>query len=139
LLCDRVPAQFALTGASTHLSVEVDAKRNDALSRLYTQTFAPALMLLLDRAYSPGLLVRPRPGRTELCGEFAAGDALRAAAAFAAGSVRVLDRFLRERGRAALPTRLQGRIEPARQRFGWYVDRTAFGPDLYRVGRDALL
>ena len=45
-------------------------------ARLYTETFAAALMLLMNRDDSPGLLVRPRPGRAELCGEFTGSQAL---------------------------------------------------------------
>ena len=34
-----------------------------------------------------------------------------------------------------LPPVLDIEPEPARERYGWYVDREAFGPDLYVVGR----
>ena len=85
---------------------------------------------------SPGLLVRPRPGRLELCGEHVAGDPARAAAAFAVGSVRALagasHRTLTELGVAT-------RTEPATERFGLYVDRLGFGPDLYTEGRASVL
>ena len=64
------------------------AKLNDRVCRLYAETFAADLMLLMNRIDSPGLLVRPRPGRTELCGEYIEDEPLAAAAAFVAGSTR---------------------------------------------------
>lgn len=130
----------AMYGASTHISVEVDPDLNDELCAIYARTFAPALMLLLDRTDSPGLLVRPRPSRTELCGEFVQGAQLRAATAFAAGSVMAIQATLRGETEALpLPPALDVVVEPGRQRHGWYVDREAFGPDLYMEGRDAEL
>jgi hypothetical protein len=90
-------------------------------------------MLTLDRADSPGLLVRPRPGRLELGGEYAGGPALRAAIAFAVGSVLALERA----PRASHPPPVRLRLEAARERFGYYVDRTATGSDLYAHGRSA--
>jgi hypothetical protein len=129
-----------LYGGSTHLSVEVEPQLNDELCLIYAETFAPALMLLMDQAESPGLLIRPRPSRTELCGEFVTGVRLRAALAFAAGSVMAIEAQLRgDTGAEALPEPVEVTTEPARRRHGWYVDRTAFGPDLYRHGRSAQL
>jgi len=93
-------------------------------------------MVLMDRTSSPGLLVRPRPGRLELCGEYVDGVAARGALAFAVGSVRALARGDR-RALAELAVRV--RLEPAVERYGLYVDRRAFGPDLYDEGRGAVL
>ena len=131
-------SEIRLKGRSTHLSVECDPRIVDEVAWLYAQTFAPAIMLLLDDAESPGLLVRARPSRLELCGEFATDSRLRSAAALAAGSVLALSDALRS-GRATQPPRLRGTIETARRRFGWYVDRRAFGPDLYDQGRSSVL
>lgn len=129
-----------LVGGSTHLSVEVPHAVNEQLCDLYAQTFAPALMLLMDHQQSPGLLIRPRPGRTELCGEFVHGARLRAALAFAAGSVLATQAQLEHRGDDALfPAQLQVLVEQGRQRHGLYVDRTAFGPDIYEHGRETQL
>ena len=129
-----------LVGGSTHLSVEVDPELNDELCAIYTQTFAPALMLLIDRADSPGVLIRPRPSRAELCGEFVEGARLRAAIAFAAGSVAAVQAVLRGDDDALpLPMSLEVAATPGRQRHGWYVDRKALGPDLYEQGRGAEL
>lgn len=62
-------------------------------------------MLLLDRASSSGIYLRPRPGRLEICGEFADGVRLRAVSAFVAGSVRATARGLGGE-RALLPPAL---------------------------------
>ncbi len=116
------------------------AKLNDRVCRLYAETFAADLMLLMDRTDSPGLLVRPRPGRTELCGEFIENEPLAAAAAFVAGSTRACAAAVRRpSGRAALPPRLDVRLARAVHRYGWYVDRGAFGTDLHAASRRALL
>ena len=41
--------------------------------------------------------------------------------------------------RLRLPSLPRAETAPALQRFGWYVDRRAFGPDLYDRGRDTRL
>jgi hypothetical protein len=125
-----------LEGYSTHVSVSLTARNDRRLARRYSQTFAPALMILMDRTSSPGLLVRPRPGRLELCGEYVSGVTARGAAAFAVGSVRALVRADR---RALAALRVGVRLEPAQERYGVYVDRRAFGTDLYEGGRGAVL
>ena len=118
---------------STHLSVETHSMSADQLCLWFAQTFAPALMLLLDRVDSPGILVRPRPQRFEVGGEFIAGERLGAALTFLAGAVIALESARR------LPPAVEVVVEPARRRYGWYVDRSAFGPDLYEQGRGARL
>lgn len=135
-----VPGGLGLDGYSAHFSAAMPAKLNDRVCRLYAQTFAADLMLLMDRLDSPGLLVRPRPGRTELCGEFVRGEPLAAAAAFVAGTTRACEAAVRRpRRRAALPPRLDVRLARAVHRYGWYVDRRAFGTDLHAASRQALL
>jgi Bacterial Ig-like domain (group 3)/IPT/TIG domain len=135
-----VPCGIELDGYSTHLSAAMPAKLNDRVCRLYAGTFAADLMLLMDRADSPGLLVRPRPGRTELCGEFLENEPLAAAAAFVAGSTRACAAAVRGRsGRTALPPRLDVQLARAVHRYGWYVDRGAFGMDLHSASRRTLL
>jgi len=133
-LARRLPRGVRLEGWSTHLSVSLPGDAVHACAARYATTFAPALMLLMDRARSPGLLVRPRPGRLELCGEYVAGPALHAAVAFAAGSVRAVVDEVQGTASARVP-RLSGRIRMADRRYGWYVDRRAFGEDLYAAGR----
>lgn len=127
-----------IDGYSTHISVELPEAVTDKVARLYTQTFAPALMLLLDGRTSPGLLVRPRPGRLELGGEFAEGTHLMAAVAFAVGSAWAAG--VAVAGRRRLPiAQLDGRLLPDDHRYGWFVGRSAFGLDLYAGGRSAVL
>jgi hypothetical protein len=98
-------------------------------------------MLLMDRMTSPGLLVRPRPGRLELCGEHVEGAHLRAVAAFAAGSAVVCAQAAQRRSRASvdLPAPLAVELAPAVGRHGLYVDRAAFGRDLYVRNRRTVL
>ena len=120
-----------LDGVSTHLNVEIVDARVVRTAGRFAQRHSAAMMLLLDRRDSPGLLVRPRRGRLEVGGEYATGTQLTAAAVFAAAAALDCERFSR-----AAPL-ARARLEPARERFGWYVDRQAFGPDLYRDGRQA--
>lgn len=141
-LLDRLPASWSADGYSTHISVAIPSGSGDRLARLYARTFAPALMLLMDRRDSPGLLVRPRPGRLELCGEFVDAIYLRSAVAFAVGSVSACLATLVTQGCASpvqLPAALEATITGAHQRYGWYVRRDAFGCDLYTSGRPTVL
>lgn len=133
----RLPRE-ELVGYSTHLSVSVPDRIGDRVARLFLRTFAPALMLLMDRKDSPGLLVRPRPGRLELGGEFVTGPQLASALAFATGSV--LACVEHELCAEHLPIRrIKGEVVPDDHRYGWFIGRHAFGGDLYRDGRRALL
>jgi HYR domain len=135
-----LPRGTGLDGYSAHFSAAMPAKLNDRVCRLYAETFAADLMLLMDRIDSPGLLVRPRPGRTELCAEFIEDERLAAAAAFVAGTTRACAAAVRRPGaRTALPPRLDVRLARAVHRYGWYVDRRAFGTDLHAATRRALL
>ena len=131
-----LPSHLRLDGYSTHLNLEVDDNDVVAAGRLFVKRFAPAMMLLLDRATSPGLLVRPRCGRLELGGEYCQGDHLRAAATFAAAGGLACAAAVRSReARRHLPRAVRSRVRPSNIRAGWYVDRKAFGSDLYRDGR----
>ena len=122
-----------LIGYSTHINVEVTDRRVAAVARLIARRLALPIMLSLDRADSPGLLIRPRPGRLEVGGEFAAGDQLRAALVMTIGVVMLAERSIRFRWR--LPTSPTVNPERAVERYGWYIDRRAYGPDLYEHGR----
>jgi hypothetical protein len=137
-LVDACGAARSVQGWSTHLNVEVAPARARATAQLVATRFAPALMLLMDGPTSPGLLVRPRPARLEIGGEFVTGDGLRAAAVMAAGAVLTCERAASDRrARRALPPAPDARIQPARARYGHYVDRSAYGGDLYEHGRSA--
>lgn len=125
-----------LIGYSTHINVEVDDRIVVRVARLIARRLALPIMLGLDRADSPGLLIRPRPGRLEVGGEFAAGDQLRAATVITIAMVLLAESRLGPRGwRPAV--RPRPAVVDATERYGWYLDRRAFGPDLYREGRSA--
>ena len=84
-----LPASIEVSGYSTHLNLQMPDRLNDAVCDGVIRRFVPALMLLTERADSPGVLVRPRPGRLEVGTEFVDGPSLRAAAVLLAGvSVR---------------------------------------------------
>jgi hypothetical protein len=139
-LREALPPQLTLRGYSTHLSVGTPTPLTSRVASIYTQRFAAPMMLLLDRRDSPGLLVRTRPGRTELCGEYATGRSLRGAAAFATGSVLASIRAVGDRRyRRQLPPIVDVARVPAVQRTGWFIDRMGFGTDLYAAGRAARL
>jgi hypothetical protein len=139
-LVARLAPDLVLDGGSTHISVSMDDRLTQPVCSLYARTFAPALMLLMDRRDSPGLLVRPRPGRVELGGEYVAGEYLAAAATFAVGSVLACEAAIEGRVPDSSPlAEMDVRLEPARARYGWYVDRRAFGGDLYTTGRATIL
>lgn len=126
------PSDHELVGFSTHISVSWRVRHDDRMARNWARLFAPAMMLLLDRPTSPGLVVRPRPGRLELCGEYATDDRLAAALAFAAASVRTIQRIPHQDLRR---WSVEMTLQPSLDRYGWYVDRAAFGgTDLYTVG-----
>lgn len=128
-----------LSGYSTHVSIEVPDDRVVAVARQVLARHAPALMLAFDRVDSPGILVRPRPGRLEICGEFTAGRQFRTAAALSLGVALLADRTVRRPWTGRSAARVRGSLVPAVERYGWYVDREAFGSDLYRDGRTARL
>lgn len=132
-------APAGIDGYSTHISVEVQDRAVIAAGRRFVRRYASSMMLLLDRTTSPGLLVRPRRGRLEVCGDHVVGEQLVAATVFAtAASLDCLSR--RPRGTAGFRSVAPApRSEPAVERYGWYVDRLAFGVDLYRGGRSAVL
>jgi hypothetical protein len=139
-LVDVLPARLRLDGYSTHLNVEVDDRDVVAAGKLFVRRFAASMMLLLDRAMSPGLLVRPRIGRLEIGGEYCTGDQLRVAVTFAAASSLTCAAAVRSKqARRALPRPVRTRVRPSNIRAGWYVDRRAFGADLYRDGRNTTL
>ena len=115
------------------MNVALPTHQGDRVARVFTRRFAPALMLLMDRADSPGLLVRPRPERLEFGAEYVSDVHLRAAAAFAAGSVLAITDGASTA--SSLPPRVRVHATRAVERYGLYVDRSAFGVDLYADGR----
>lgn len=136
-----LPHDVEAGGFSTHLSASLPD--DDALDvlRLFAGAFAPVVMLLLDGPEGRGVYVRPRPGRIELCGDYATGAYLRAASVFFAGGVRACAAALSGNGAASpRPPLLAIRLRPATGRYGAYVGRRlALGFDLYGAGRRARL
>jgi hypothetical protein len=138
-LASRLPAGARLEGYSSHLSVAVAPSYSVAMAKLYAASFSASLMLLMDSAPSPGLLVRPRASRLELGGEFVDGQRLVVAAIFAVGSVRAC-RYRLEKGyQGDFPDRLCVQLQRDDQRYGWFVSRSAFARDLYASGRETPL
>ena len=134
-----LPGGLRLDGYSTHVSLSMPAAMNAAVCRLFLSTFAPGMMLLADRIDSPGLLVRPRPGRMELATEYVSGSRLRAVTAYAAGAAAATAAAVRSGIATLLPPPVRVRPVATADRFGWGLARDAFGEDLLRGGRDALL
>jgi hypothetical protein len=129
-----------LRGYSTHISVATPNRIGERVATMFASRFAVPMMMLLDDSRSPGLLIRPRPGRTEICGEYAAGSRLATALLFAVAAVRACHDLARgDTRRSATASGIDARVVPAVERFGWYVDRRAFGCDLYLDGRSAVL
>ena len=137
-LCASLGAHAELHGYSTHINVSVDA---DPLrvAWLYARHFALPSMLLIDQPESPGLLVRPRPKRLEVGGEYAVGQQLRAALVFNLAAGAACAAAASGRSPSKLPPAIYGDITAAVERPGWYIDRRAFGTDLYRYGRDTVV
>lgn len=135
-LAEALGDGYRLEGYSTHLNVSAPRRGDQRLALCFATVFAPSLMLLLDRPTSPGLLVRPRPGRLELGGEFADGRALGVALTFAIGGTLAAASMSR---RVAHGLAVDVSLQAAVERYGWYVDRRAFGCDLYALGREAPL
>ena len=121
-LLSRLSAGVQLDGCSTHISVAVPEGREDAVAKMYTSRFAPGLTLLVDGSSSPGLAIRPRPGRLEICGEFLEGTSLRVAVAFAAGGVAACTEAVASSPQPALPPELVIELLPVVDRYGWYFD-----------------
>ena len=140
-LGEVLPSGLVLRGYSTHVSISTPCDIVERVARMYVRRFVPALMLVMNGRETPGLLVRPRPGRTELCGEFVDRASLRAAVAFAVGSTAACVQAVSGPRRKAmrLPPELDLEPEPATGRYGWYVDRERFGVDLHRDGRETQL
>lgn len=132
-----LPAGAALEGYSTHISIAVPDALVDRAADRFVRHFSAAMTLLLDEPNSPGLLVRPRPGRLELGGEFADGDRLAVATVFAIGAVRASVGAVRRGLFAArhLPPALAVEPESAVERYGWFVGDAQLGVALHQDGR----
>ena len=145
LLREALPAEATLEGYSTHISVQVPSGSEERAALHLAERYAPVLTWLLDRPESPGLLVRPRPGRVEVGGDFVEGERLALAAVLAVGAVRAAVRStsrsaglvhaLRVVRRAAgAPPRLAVTPSPAVARYGWFIGDDELGVALHRHG-----
>ena len=125
---DRLPGT-KLTGYSTHISVEVPEGLEVEVARLYVNRFGPAMLLAMDGPEAPGLRIRPRHGRLELCGDFVAGSRLEHALELAAGSVArcVAARTGSSDPATVLPAAIRHGWLPAIERRGWFIDRRLIG------------
>jgi len=133
-----VPAGATLRGYSTHISISMEPGIAVEVAGRWAQVYAAAWMVIVQRREAHGVMIRPRPGRLEFCGDFAAGERLRAAAAFVAGTTLHLADCVRE-GRLPASPILDVAIDPASIRWGYEVRRFGFGPDLLAGGRRAIV
>ena len=133
---EEVLVDSTLRGYSTHVSVEVDDRVVVRAAKRFVAVYSAPMMLLVDNVASPGILVRPRRGRLEVCGDFVSGEQLVAATVFATAGALDCAKHTRvqwHRQRGSL--RCRPEVERALERYGWYIDRAAFGTDLYTHGR----
>ena len=135
-----LPVGLSLRGYSTHISIEVPNDRVVEVGRTFVTRFGPRLRALMDGPEEPGLRVRPRFHRLELCGDFASGARLEAAVIHAAGGVAACllagsgDPFA-----TPLPEEVRASVRPAIERPGWFIDKaavaSAWGADTYELAR----
>ncbi len=140
-LTSVLPPRTKTFGYSTHISVSVPDQFNDELCQLYAHTFGPALMFLMNSIGTEGIYIRPRPGRIEFCGAYLSGDRLKTAAAFAVGSVRACEAYLRgsEDALGDIPRDLQVELQPDPIRFGWQLTSACFQNQESQTEADLLL
>jgi hypothetical protein len=104
-----------LTGFSTHVNVSVPDDRVVDVGRRFARSCALATAVVAEPASSSGLLVRPRRGRLEVGGEYAEGEDLVALLTFVGSAVSALV------AGSPPPDLPDPVVEPAREKFGWYL------------------
>ncbi len=131
---------YEIEGYSTHVNVSVPDHLVVQVSWMMLCRFGVAIMLALDAVSSPGVFVRPRRGRVEVGGEYADDQHLVAAILLCSGAalacVEVAERRTSKR---TLPPAIRSTVDPAIDRYGWYLDRRAFGFDLYTATNPYLM
>jgi len=150
-LARRLGPEHSVAGVSTRFGLPAHTPAVDRVATEFISRFAAPLMLLLDQADSPGLLVRPDPGLIELSTAYASGSQLAAALIFAAAAVRRCVAMTHDRapdsesdggdddyGSIMAPP-LQSEVVPSSAGSGWFVTPTAFGHDLRAAGRHVAL
>ena len=138
---ERYLTDIRLRGYSSHLSAFCPELDPAEVARVYAATMAPVMMLLLDREDSPGLLIRPRSERFEIGGDYLENETvLLPATVFFLGSYLAVFDALRSGDSSHLPPKLDvSKVLNAVGRPGLFVDRSAYGEDLYKTGRNAQL
>ena len=140
-------SRLELRGYSTHINAFCRAVDPWAVVRRFGVLHAPAVMLLADRRDSPGLLVRPRPDRLEIGTEYleSRDDLVVVALVVLAATIECWETLAGwrapdgNRGAGSLRALDPRAFQSTWQRPGTFIDRAAFGDDLYRAGRDARL
>jgi hypothetical protein len=141
---------FKLRGYSTHINAFCRAADLWTVVRRFGVLYGPAVMLIADRRDSPGLLIRPRPDRLEVGTEYLEkrDDIVSAALLVLSATIDCWSADFLDAGLGGETATTPGdQLRPLDatafrttwQRPGIFIDRAAFGEDLYRSGRDALL
>lgn len=132
LLMESLGADYEINGYSTHINVSVPDHLAVQVSWMMLCRFGVAIMFALDAVSSPGVFVRPRRSRVEVGGEYADGDHLVAAMLLCSGAALACLEVAEGRAsKASLPPAVRSRVQSSIHRYGWYLDRQAFGFDLY--------
>ena len=132
VLARRVAEKFGadrFTGFSTHVNVSVPDDRVVEVGRRFVAFCGLATALVAEPRTSAGLLVRPRRGRLEICGEYAEGEHLVALVTFVGAAVRALGTDV------APPPLPEPVVVPSREKFGWFLPPEGPYADLLELGR----
>lgn len=141
-------APYELRGYSTHVNAFCRTADPWTLVRRFGELYGPAVMLLADRRDSPGLLIRPRPDRLEIGTEYleSRDDIEAVVLVVLSATIDLWNAVAAEPGsggdpasNGALRRLYAGAFQSTWQRPGIFIDRAAFGDDMYRRGRDAWL
>jgi hypothetical protein len=124
-LADRLPNPLRVKGFSTHISVEVPEHLAQLIASTYVTRFGPGMLAAMDGPEAPGLRVRPRYRRLELCGDYVEGERLSDAVEFAAGSVAACVAAIGNETVDDLPRPIPAVLRAAVERPGWFIDRGA--------------
>jgi hypothetical protein len=126
-LADRLPNHLRLQGFSTHISVEVPESLAPLVAAVYATRFGPGMLVAMDGPEAPGLRVRPRHRRLELCGDYVEGQRLSDAVEYAAGSVAACVAAIIDDATDDLPRTVPAVLRAAVERPGWFIDRSSIG------------
>lgn len=127
-LAGRLPKPLRLEGFSTHISVEVPEHLERQVAATYVTRFAAGMLTAMDGPEAPGIRVRPRHRRLELCGDYVEGQRLSEAVEYAAGSVAACVAAINGvAGRDDLPRPVRTLLRPAIERPGWFINMAAMG------------